>query len=328
MNIKFAIKSLAGKEQREGEMIVRYTGESEPFYRISEREVLAVMEENGKDVLYFNIGLDEDRVDFFKWYTDEEKEQVKKQIRELKPIISKFYGGDKLLASNNRRFWGEDRRVSRLHIGNEDVNKFFDVSNPVHALIYLSVISGAFSDLIAPTRDWAERHQIPHYLLLETEDDVEENDEITRSDAHAALTALRKESNPEGLFILAWCLQYDTQAYGAYTKNIPVNDLVKYHIKYIDGKLSMKKKRDTPRHFIEYASKWEAQQTRPLLYAEAYIKAGSYFNFIQQKNKKFETSEGTTLGNTIEEAVETILKPKFAKDFQKLRDNVEAKWKE
>jgi hypothetical protein len=46
------------------------------------------------------------------------------------------------------------------------------------------------------------------------------------------------------------------------------------------------------------------------------------------KEKKYVTEDGTVLGNTISEAIETLNKPKFRSDFEKLRDQVEKKWNE
>lgn len=327
--MRFLIKNTASKAEKEGDIFIRYSGTAEPFHRVSEREGQKIgVDGGGNPKLVFTTGLDVKKVPFFQWYTDEEKEQVVKQIKELTPLIVEFYGGADAVESSNHFFWRDDRRVSRLSLQNTDMDVFYDTAKPAHALLYLSIISGAFIDMVGPTKDWAERHQLPHYLALETEDTFEEEDEITRSDAHAALGELRKDANPESLFILAWCIQYDTQTYGAYTKSIPTKDLINYHIKYIDGKLVSKKKRNTPKVFMEYVEKWKTQQTRPSLYAEAYLKAGEYFNFINKKTKKYETEEGTVLGNTVEEAVTNLLKPKFAQDFQKLRDKVENKWKE
>lgn len=329
MNIRFAIKNTAGKAIKEGEYTIQFSGSEEFFNRVSEREGIAVgVDSNNKPRLVYNTGMDLSKVDYLPWYTPEEREIVKKQIKELAPEITKFYGGESIVKADNAYFWGKDVRVSKLVLNNTHINMFFETKNPTHALLYLSIISGAFADTVAPTKEWADLHQIPHYLILETEDNYEDDDEITKSDAHGLLSELRKDTDPEGLFILAWCLQYDTQAYGAYTKNIPLRELVIYHSKYIDGKLSMKRKRDTPKTFIEYAEKWKNQQTRPLVMAEAYLKAGSYFNFIRSNSKKYETAEGTILGNTIEESVETLMKPKHRKDFEQLRQQVEDKWKE
>lgn len=329
MSIRFAIKNTASVADKEGDVFLRYSGVSEPFKRVSERAASKVgVDGAGKPRLLFTTGLDEKQVQFFKWYNDEEKKAILKQVQELKPIIDDYYGGKEVTKEDNEYFWGENRDVNRISLSNADIDVFYDTKNPVHALLYLSLISGAFIDMIAPTRDWAERHQIPHYLILETEETFEDEDGIKRSDAHAALADLRKDESPDALFILAWCVQYDTNAFGAYTRSTSMKDLVNYHIKYIDGKLVTKKKKDTPRVFMNYVQKWKGQQTRPSLYAEAYLKAGTYFNFVQQRDKKYTTIDGTVLGNTIEDAVGKLMTPKFSEDLTALRERVEQKWKE
>lgn len=329
MSIKFQIRNTSPKAQREGNHIVRFSGTGEPFNRKSEREAKKVgVDAQGNIKLRYNTGLDETKVAFLPWYNEQERKEVLKQIKEFKPIIIDYYGGEDVIQENNQFFWRDVRSVNILHLTHSNIELNYDTANPSHALLYLSVISGAFADLVGPTRDWAEANQLPHYLQLETEGYVDDDDEsINRSDAHAALADLRKEGQ-EALFILAWCLQYDTQAYGAYLRSTPTRNLVDYHIKYIEGKLSLKKKRNTPKTFIEYYNRWKGQQTRPALLAEAYLKAGEYYNFVQQKQKKYTLANDTVLGATVNEAVDTLMKAKSARDLAELRDQVEAKWKE
>lgn len=331
MSIRFAIRNTAGEATKEGDTVLRFTGVSEPFNRSSSRSAKKVGEfTNGDPKLVFNTGLDETKVSMYNWYNEEEKKQVKKMIKELKPKIQEAYGGADIIDPGNKFFWKEDRSVSRLLLTNYDIDVFYDTEKPSHALLYLSIIGGAFAELVAPTKEWAIIHQIPHYLILETDStSTEEQDQdVTRSDAHAMLADLRKNEGKEALYMLAWCLQYDTNAFGAYSHSVSEKELVSYHIKYIDGKLVTKRKKNMPKTFISYAEKWKGQQTRPLIFAEAYIKAGEYYSFINQREKKYVTADGTVLGNTIAEAVENIMKPKFNDDFKKLRDQVEAKWNE
>lgn len=329
MSTRFVIKNTEGKAEKEGDSTLRFSGVSEPFSHSSERYSKEVgVDASGQPKLLFITGLDDNLVQFYKWYNDEEKKEVKKQIKELKPLIASAYGGEEVIASDNKYFWSKNRDVSLLSLSNDDIDTFFDTKYPSHALLYLSIMAGAFIDAVSPTRDYAERNQIPHYMALETEATFDDEDDITRSDAHSLLSDLRKDSDPEALFILAWCLQYDTNAFGGINRSTPFKNLISTHIQYIDGKLTMKKKKNTPKTFIEYAQKWQGQQTRPLIYTEAYVKAGEYFNFINQREKKFVTTDGTVLGNTVQDAVETLMKPKFTQDLQKLRDQVEAKWKE
>lgn len=328
MSVRFAIKNTAAKAEKEGDHFIRFSGVAEPFSRVSEREVSKVSDVDGKEKLVFITGLDKERVEFFKWYTDAEKEEVKKQVEDLAPLVSRFYGGESVVNPSNRHFWGSNRDVNRLSLSNEDIDVFYDTKNPSHALLYLSIISGAFIDLVAPTREWAERYQIPHFLVLEQDDFIEDDDDVVRSDAHAALAELRKEESAEALFILAWCIQYDTNSFGAVLRSTPLRSLVNYHIQFIDGKLQSKRKRNAPKVFLEYYNKWKGQQTRASVITEAYIKAGEYFSYIQSKEKRYTTAEGTALGNTVQEAVTNIMKTKFNQDYENLREKVEAKWKE
>lgn len=329
MSTRFVIKNTASKAEKEGDTFLRFTGVSEPFIHVSERKSEQIgVDSSGAPKLKFLTGLEENIVKFYTWYNEEEQKEVLKQIKELRPIIADYYGGESAIAADNKYFWGENREVNRISISNEDVDQFFETTNPVHALLYLSIISGAFMEVVAPTKELAERNHSPHYLSLETDNTYDDEDDITRSDAHSMLSELRKEADPEALFILAWCLQYDTSAFGGINRATPVKNLINTHIQFIDGKLQMKKKRNTPATFIEYAKRWQGQQTRPALYAEAYIKAGEYFNFVNQKDKKYVTIEGTALGNTIPDAVQTIMKNKYTQDLENLREKVEAKWKE
>lgn len=331
MSLKFAIRNTADKAKKEGDLVVRYSGTGEPFNRESERSAVAIdTDSKGNPIKWrFATGLDEEKVDFYDWFTSDEKEVVKTSIASLKPQVEKFYGGKTILDPENYSFWKNRRDINRLKITHDNVDVFYDTDKPEHALLYLSIIGGAFADTVAPNRDWAEKFQIPHYLALEIEtNDFGEEEDIVRSDAHGELTSLRKEFGKDALYILAWCLQYDTNAFGAYNYSTTEKDLINYHIKFIDGKLQTKKKKNCPKTFIEYAEKWRAPQTRQLLYTEAYVKAGEYFNFINQREKKYVTSEGTILGNTIKEAVDSLQKPKFRVDFDNLKKAVEAKWKE
>lgn len=331
MSLKFAIRNTADRAKKEGDSFVRFSGTGEPFNRFCERtsQTIETDPQGSPTKWKFVTGIEEGDVDYYKWFTEEEKQVVKETIKNLRPNIAKFYGGESSLNPENYTFWKRRKDINNLVITHENIDIFYDTEKPEHALLYLSIIGGAFSDIVAPNRDWADMHQIPHYLALEIEsNDYGEEEDITRSDAHGELALIRKEFGKDALYILAWCIQYDTNAFGAYNYSTAEKDLINYHIKFIDGKLQTKKKKNCPKTFLDYAGRWRAPQTRQLLYTEAYVKAGEYFNFISQREKKYVTSDGTILGNTVAEAVANLQKPKFNVDFEKLREQVEAKWKE
>lgn len=330
MSIRFSIQSTLPKAKTEGGVVIRYTGTAEPFNRHSERSVRKIgVDGAGNPKLLFTTGLDEKEVELYMWFTDEEKKVLSDTIKELKEGISRSFGGDQVIDPTNKYFWKDNRDINILTVKNTSNEIYYDTAIPAHALLYLSICAGAFIDLVAPTREWALRNQIPHYLSLEVEEVFGDDDEeIKKSEAHAALGDLRKNHGKEALYILAWCLQHDTTGFGAYSYSTTEKELVSLHVRYIDGKLVAKKRRNMPASFIEYYEKWLGPQTRKLLYTEAYLKAGEYYNFVLQKEKKYTTYEGTILGNTITDAVTALMKPKFHQDFEKLRDQVEAKWKE
>lgn len=332
MSLRFAIKNTQAKAEVGSDgTIERYSGVSERFKRGSERtsRTTKVNDKQEPVAWKFNTGMDPEQVEFFDWYDEKQKEAVKEVIKDLAPTIEKFYGGKEVVDSTNYSFWKAERDVNRLSLTNADIDTFFDTKFPAHALLYLSIISGAFIDLVAPTKEWADNHEIMHYLVLESEDVESDDINITRSDAHAALMDLRKNADPEALFMLAWCTQYDTRSFSAYTKATPQRDLINYHIQYIDGKLPAKKQlsKKPAEIFMDYYDRWNGQQTRPAIIAEAYVKAGEYFNLFRPGDKKYTTLDNVPLGNTIPETVKRLLKATSSDELAQLRDQVEAKWK-
>lgn len=331
MSIKFAIRNTADAAKKEGDSFVRFTGTGEPFDRGCERAARVIETDSKGDPTKWSFvtGLDEEKVEFYDWLTPDEKVVVKDTIQTLRPKIERYFGGKNSINPENYTFWKKRADINKLKVSHDTIDTFFDTDRPEHALLYLSILAGAFSDVVAPNREWAERFQLPHFLALEVEtNDFGGEDDITRSDAHGELALIRKEFGKDALYILAWCLQHDTNAFGAYNYTTAEKDLINYHIKYIDGKLVTKRKKNMPKTFMEYAEKWRGAQTRPLLFVEAYVRAGEYFNFINQREKKYVTAEGTVLGNTIAEAVTNLMKPKYKIDLENLRTAVEGKWKE
>jgi hypothetical protein len=135
MSIRFAIKNTASKAEKEGDVFIRYSGTAEPFRRVSDREANKIgIDANGDSKLAFTTGLDTEKVKFFKWYNEDEQEQLAKAIEDLRPGIIQFYGGVDIVNPHNRFFWGENRDVARLSLSHDDIDVFYDTKSPVHAL--------------------------------------------------------------------------------------------------------------------------------------------------------------------------------------------------
>jgi hypothetical protein len=336
MNLKFAIKPRVGDSEKEGDEIVRFTGSSEIYRQSCERRAIKVGETgsgiNKEPHVLFVTGLEEESVDHYDWLSDEEKTEVKKLIKANKPKIESYYGGSEYMKPDNKSFWTSDRAWGRVAVDNYTVNTLKNTKDPKDCLLYLGIISGAFMDMIAPSKEFAETHSsIPFYLALEDEAvATDAEDYVTKLDAQAALADLAKNSG-DGLFILAWILQYDSATFGAYSRvGSTKADLIKYHSMYIDGLIVPKKglKRNAPKLFIEAYNRFKGAQTKPKLMVEAYVKAGEYFAIINKGSKKYQTKEGTVLGNTIPEAVETLMKAQHTDELERIRDEVEKKWNE
>lgn len=335
--MKFMIKSLAGRPEKEGDTFIRYTGNSEPFARGDEMGTtvigsLGIDPKTGVSIpkLKFKTGLDEDQVDFYGWFSPEQKVEHKKLIKEYRPIIAQYFGGKEVIDSTNGYFWFNDKERNRIKVTNDTLDKVFDMKNISHALLYFNVMGGAFLEVLAPTKTMSEERSIPHYIVIDTDfqDDIAD-DYISKGQAYALLMELEKIAEGDALLFLAWCLQSGNKSFGAYTRASNKSELIKYHSEFIEGKLS-KTKRNCPKDFLNYAERWkEGGLVKNKLMMEAYLKAAEYYSYLNtNKENKYQLPSGTVIGNNMEDAVTNILKPKNVQDSDALRNFVEAKWKE
>lgn len=328
--MKFMIKPNAGKPEKEGDAFIRYTGNAEPFSRTDEMKIKKVgVEPNGAPKLKYTTGLDEDQVKFYGWLTDEQKEEHLRLLREYKPIIAESQGGEDVIRSDNKYYWSSPER-NIIRVVNETQNRIFDMSNPENAIVYFNIMAGAFLEVVAPTKQMAEDKQIPHYVLLESDvHDEVADDYSTKADAYMNLKIMDREEGGDALLFLAWVLQAKSKGFGAYTRSTPKTEILKYHGEFIEGKLS-KTKRNCPKEFVQLTEKWkEGGLVREAIQIEAYLKAAEYYSYLNtNRENKYELPSGAVLGTTIEEAVETIRKPKNRKDLEALRTFVENKWKD
>lgn len=322
MNVKFQIKPTMAKAEMEGKEIVNFTGESQAYMRKATR----VSEKIG-DKIVFKTGLEPLKVRFYWWFNEAEKEEIKKQIEEALPEIEQMYHGKDVIESTNKSFWKDQAEFYQFIVDNKTKNLFFDTKSAEHAVLYFSIIGGAFIDTIAPNKDVAIQYRIPHYIALEKDNDDEEFVDVSEKlKASANLFKLMEEGSDDALFILCWTALYNTKGFGSILKSMSKKDKATYLHMFIEGDLVDKKKKLCAKTFNQYVEKWNSPQLRDKLYAEAYIKAGEQYALIVTKDRKYETTWGTSLGNTIEEAVDKITQKKFAADLKQLMEEVEKKW--
>ena len=328
MNVKFQIKSTAQKAEMEGREILNFSGEAQPYRRKATRVSEDIgLRADGTRKMKFKTGLDLDRVKYYWWFNDAEKEEVKKQLEESLPEIEQRFHGKEVIHDENIAFWKDQKEFYQIPITIKTKDLFFDTKNTDHAVLYFGIIGGAFIDTIAPSKDLALEKRIPHYIFLDKDAEDEEFVDINEKlKASSNLFKLMEEGGEESLFILCWTALYKTKGFGSILKSMPKKDKASYLHMFIEGELVDKKKKTCPKIFNQYVEKWNSPQLREKLYIEAYVKAGEQYALIVTNDKKYETITGTSLGNTIEEAVEKLSQKKFATDLKWLTEEVEKKW--
>lgn len=328
MNVRFQIKPTMAKAEMEGKEVLNFSGESQPYRRKATRISEEIgLRSNGTRIIKFKTGLDLNRVKYYWWFNDAEKEEIKKQLEESLPIIEDRYHGKEVIHDENVAFWKDQKEFYQVSIDDRTKSLFFDTKNPEHAVLYFGVLGGAFIDMIAPTKDFAIEKRIPHYIVLEK--DVDDDDFVDVNEklkASSNLFRLMEEGSEDALFILCWTALYNTKGFGSILKSMPKKDKATYLHMFIEGELVDKKKKQCAKIFNQYVERWDSPQLREKLYAEAYIKAGEQYALVVTKDRKYETTWGTSLGNTIDEAVDKITQKRFAKDLEQLTKEVEKKW--
>lgn len=326
MYFKFQIKPVAGKPEKEGDSIVRFTGQSE---YINVNDILASTQATraGKQVQKWKTGIEVTDVASNGLIPLSEKENFKKQILSYRPWLEEHFGVDELDPTN--KFFWQDPEIGRLKITNTDLSKFYDTSTARHALLYFNIMGGGYIDTVAPSKEFAEIYRIPFYLETESEYMSEDSDNyMTKASAFSLLQELAQTSDNQALLFLGWVLHSDSKGFGAYTISTPKSELFKMHAEFIEGKLSFTKKKNTPAKFIEVANSWkDAKIGRPRIITESYLKAAQVFSYINSdKEGKLSLPSGLQLGFSIETAIDTLLKPKNNKEYEELRDFIEKKW--
>lgn len=327
MHFKFQIKTVATKPEREGEYIVRFTGQSE-YININDVIGSTLITKNGKQIQKFKTGLDKQEVTSNGFIGSSEKENFRKQIDSFLPFLQEHYGEE--IDSTNTFFWS-DPENGRLKISNLDLDRFYDTRNPKHALLYFNIMGGGFADTVGPSKEYSEKFRIPFYIETEHEFISEDGEGyMKKAEAFSLLNELANTSDNQALLYLGWVLHSDSNGFGAYSLSTPKSELFKMHGEFIEGKLTIKRKKSAPGKFVEVANSWkETKIGRPRIIVEAYLKAAQVYSYLNtDKEGKYSLPSGLQLGLSIDNAVDTLLKPKNTKDFEELRDFIEKKWAE
>lgn len=326
MYFKFQIKPVANRAEKEGEYIVRFTGQSE-FINVNDVLGSDVMMKGKDRIQKFKTGLETSAVASNGLIPIAEKENFKKQIESYRPILEEYFGADQLDPTNTH-FW-KDPEIGRLKVSNIDLDKFYDTANPKHAVLYFNIMGGGYIDTVAPSREFAERFRIGYYMETEAEHTSEDADSyMTKAQAFTLLNELAFSADAQSLLFLSWVLHSDSKGFGAYNSSTPKSELFRTHGEFIEGKLSFTKRRNAPTKFIEAANSWKDTKIgRPRIMTEAYLKAAQVYSYVNSDREgKLSLPSGLQLGLSMDTAIDTLLKPRNNKEYEELRDFVEKKW--
>ena len=328
MYFKFQIKPVAGKPEKEGDVIVRFTGMSE-YLNVNDVLGSQLITRQGKQIQKFKTGIEVGEVNNNALIPVAEKENFKKQIENYRTVLADVYGEEELDPTNT--FFWLDPNHGKLKISNNDLDNFYDTQNPQHALIYFNIMGGGYIDSVAPSREFAEMYRIPFYLETQTEYVSESSDSyLTKGQAYAKLTELTDTADNQALLYIGWVLHSDSKGFGGYNLSTPKSELFKMNAEYIEGKLNFGRKRDCPAKFVEISKSWsDGKVGRPRVMTEAYIKSAQHFSYINtDKDGRYSLPSGLQLGFNVDSAVDTLLKPKNSKEYEELRSFIEQKWAE
>lgn len=314
---RFAIRSTRPAEQKEGNKIIHGTGESIPFRHGCELGMKLVDE----GVFEYVTGLEPTHIEYSVFFdADQKKALLKQQAEDLK-LLQKAYGKDRL-KSTNKYFWDE---YSQLVINNETLSMFFDGAEPIHLLLYWKIMGGGYADEIGPSYEGALAYGLPFYMT-ELEEEAERRTEDTGSKvkAFAMLEEMSQKKSNEDLLWLAWMLHPSNQGF---TKITPAATLFQAHYEFIEGRLVKKAKKACPKQFIDACNLLKNSKTEAI--ATAIVKAGDYFGliFTNKEGRLATRKNNLILGETVEEAIDTLLKPINQEELEILREAVEEKLK-
>lgn len=312
---KFAIRSTRPAEQKEGNKIIFGTGEQVPFDHTCELYVIPYDD----DHIEYITGLEPRHIRNSPYYDPEQKEALLKQQADAIKLLGEAFGKDRI-KSTNKRFWDER---SAFQLNNGTLVSFFDTRETEHLLLYWKIKGGGYSDEIAPTFEVGQQFGVPFYLT-EIEEEAERRTEGTQSKvkAFAVLSELNDKSSTEDMFWLSWMLHPVNMGY---TKSTPKATLFSAHFDFIEGLLVKKAKKSCAKQFVDAYNLLKNDKTRAL--ATAIVRAGDYLQlvFLDKDNMYSTRRNEVQLGKTIEDAVETLLKPINHEELELLREEVEEK---
>lgn len=264
----------------------------------------------GTGKVKYITGLDPDN------YPDSEREEVVKAKEELE----EFYGKEEM-SPLNQAFWEErDLTITKK-------TTFLNMGNPQDKLTYYMIRGGSFKE-IAPNYEVATSGATPYrwYLIDATEfADLGAIDDRKINKAIAALETLDEDKKLEDIFLVHKVLVSSDRGV---TLRSPRSMIYKDLSDFIHGKIVKTNKKITPKQFLDSVEL--LKKDKKAVYINAYVKDGSYFNFLttSEDNQIKNVQTGTKYGATIERAIKFLSNPANQSELENIKERVEAKWNE
>lgn len=253
----------------------------------------------------------------FENITDENREELEQAKKELED-----YYGVGALDPFNEPFWKEikltlSRKTTFLHIATEPKDKLF----------YYLIKYGGIPE-VAPTYESAIGRDRPtRWYMVEPNQmaDIAVADDRVINKAIAALETLDDSKTFDDMFLVH---KYLITSDRGITRQTPKSAIYKDLSDFIHGKIVKTDKRRTPKQFVEAVKLLQTDKKK--LYITAYVKDGSYFNFLTvNTDDMFVNAETKTkYGATIDQVVKKLSNPGMQDELENLSKKVDKKWSE
>lgn len=247
-------------------------------------------------------------------------ESEKEEIIKAKEEFENFFGKGQL-ESTNDEFW----KTKQLEINKKTT--FLNLTNPTDKLTYYMIRGGGYKE-IAPNYEVAVSSATPYrWYLVDAKEfaDIDIQDDRKINKAIATLEAIDEDKKLEDLFLVHKVLISSDRGL---TLRSPRSMMYKDLNDFIHGTIVKTNKKQTAKQFLEVAEL--LKKDKKLLYLTAYVREGSYFNFLvtSEDNQIKNVQTGTKYGSSVEKAVKFLTNPTNQSELENLKEQVEKKWNE
>lgn len=308
---RFQIKPKYSQEEKINGVTVFGTGLNPTAYQ---RDEIFSEKTNGK--LKYRTGLNSNLIDTHRFLSEDEKKRLKKEYEQDYATLMKFYTPEELNEFNHE-FWS---KRPKMELDAEANNRFYDTSNPEHAIIKWVILAGGYS-AIAPNYSACQRMGTEYYMITVDEQEAIEQEQVTtKLGVYSKLDTFVKKASKLHLIYLAWALDEKTKGF---TELNSTTQMIEKIEEYIDGKLikgvAKKKCLEKANELLDLFNTDRAAFIMRGLFA-----AALHYGVIYTKDGSFMTADRRTkLKSTQEESIELLNDPNMIEELEEIKDSVE-----